>query len=97
MPTVSSNPTPKRKGRVTIVQEYDSAADAKSRISLRGSKAKYFRVKALSNGSYLLEPRVLVPTEAVPPKVMKMLDQSAANLKKGDASPPIDLTQFLED
>ena len=44
-----------------IVAAYDIAADAKKRISLRRAGAKYFHVKAFSNGSYLLEPRALVP------------------------------------
>jgi hypothetical protein len=87
----------KQKTGPAIVEEYDVAADAKRRISLRHAKAKYFRVKALSNGSFLLEPRVLVPLQAVSPRVLKMLDQSAENLKKGLASPPIDLTPFRED
>ncbi len=78
----------------TVVAEYDAAADAKKRISLRGLKTKYLRVTALSNGSYLLEPRVLVPPQAVSPRVLKMLDQSAKNLKKGAASAPIDLSRF---
>jgi hypothetical protein len=81
----------------TVVEQYDIAADAKRRVSLRHAKAKYFRVMALSNGSFLLEPRVLVPPRAVSARVLKMLDQSAANLKKRMASPPIDLTPFLQD
>jgi hypothetical protein len=76
------------------VEEYDVAADAKKRISLRHSKTKYFRVRSLSNGSFLLEPRVLVPPKAISARVMKMLDQSAENLKKGVGSPPVDLTPF---
>jgi hypothetical protein len=44
-----------------VVAACEIAADAKKRISLRMAKAKYFHVQALSNGSYLLEPRVLVP------------------------------------
>ena len=87
----------KRKTGPTIVEEYDVAADAKRRISLRRAKAKYFRVRALSNGAFLLEPRVLVPPRAVSPRVLKMLDQSAENMKKGVASPPIDLTPFRQD
>ena len=86
----------KRKASPTIVEEYDVAADAKRRISLRRAKAKYFRGMALSDGSFLLEPRVLVPPQAVSSRVLKMLDQSAENLKKGAASPPIDLTPFLQ-
>jgi hypothetical protein len=78
----------------TVVEEYDVAADAKKRISLRRAKAKYFRVRCLSNGSFLLEPRVLVPRQSVSARVLKMLDQSAENLKKGVASLPIDLTPF---
>jgi hypothetical protein len=50
----------------------------------------------LSNGAYLLEPRVLVSPQAVSARVLKMLDQSAENLKKGIASPPIDLTPYRE-
>jgi len=95
MPTVLGQG--KRENGVTVLEEYNVAADAKRRISLRRAKAKYFRVRALSNGCFLLEPRVLVPLKAVSPRVLKMLDQSAQNLKKGLASPPVDLTPFRQD
>lgn len=81
---------------ISIVEQYDTSADNKKRISLRGAQAKYFHVKALSNGSYLLEPRVLVPRDAVPARTLKMLEQSVANLKKGKVSTPIDLAAFAE-
>jgi hypothetical protein len=87
----------KKAGGITVVERYDVAADAKKRISLRNAKTKYFHVKALSNGCYLLEPRVLVSPEAIPPRSLRMLLQSVSSLKKGIASPPIDLTPFLED
>jgi hypothetical protein len=87
----------KRKAHLTVVEEYDVAADAKRLISLRCSKTKYFRVRALSDGSILLEPRVLVPPQAVSARTLKMLDQSAGNLKKGLVSPPVDLTPFRSD
>ena len=80
--------------RPTVVQLYDIAADTKNRISLRGARTKYFHVKALSNGCFLLEPRVLVPPHALSARTRKMLDQSATNLKKGLASEPIDLSAF---
>ena len=79
------------------MQDYDVAADAKSRISLRGAKTKYFHVKALSNGCYVLEPRVLVSPHAIPARTLKMLDRSVAALKKGKASAPIDLSRFIQD
>jgi len=85
-----------RRDRPTVVESYDVAADAKKRINLRNAKTKYFHVKAFSNGAYLLEPRVLVPLEAISSRTMKMLDKSVANLKKGLASAPIDLKAFFK-
>ena len=90
-------PTLTQKRRPTVVDVYDVAADAKKRISLRNARTKYFHVKALSNGTYLLEPRGLVPPQAISARSLKMLDKAAANLKKGLASAPIDLTAFLKD
>lgn len=86
----------KIKKPITVLQNYDIAADAKNRISLRGAKAKYFHVKALSNGCYVLEPRVLVSPEAIPARTLKMLDRSVTALKEGKASAPIDLSAFVE-
>lgn len=93
MPTATLE-RPKSKPRLTVLENYDVAADAKKRISLRNAKTKYFNVQVLSNGAYLLEPRVLVPPQAVSARSLKMLDKSVANLKKGLASAPIDLSVF---
>jgi hypothetical protein len=95
MPTLTRE-RPRQKRRLTVVDDYDVAADSKRRISLRNAKTKYFHVKALSNGMYLLEPRVLVPPTAVSARTLKMLDKSVANLKRGLASAPIDLTALTE-
>jgi hypothetical protein len=81
MPTLTLE-RPKQKQRLTVVEDYDVAADAKKRISLRGAKTKYFHVKALSNGCFLLEPRVLVSPQSISARSLKMLDKSAASLKK---------------
>lgn len=85
----------KGKKRVTVVRDYDVAADAKNRISLRGARTKYFHVMALSNGSFLLEPRVLVAPDKIPARTRKMLESSVASLKRGKASAPIDLSPFI--
>jgi hypothetical protein len=61
MGTLTIHKKRKLANALTVVDAYDIAADAKKRISLRKAKAKYFHVQALSNGSFLLEPRVLVP------------------------------------
>ena len=87
---------PKSKRHLTVIERYDVAADAKKRINLRNAKTKYFQVKALSNGCYVLEPRVLVSPDMISVRSLKMLDKSAANLKKGLASTPIDLSAFLK-
>jgi hypothetical protein len=92
MPTlVKKQPEP-----VSVIDNYDVAADAKRRISLRSAKTKYFNVQVLSNGSYLLEPRVLVSPDQISAKTLRMLNKSAANLKKGLASAPVDLSAFAE-
>jgi hypothetical protein len=89
-------PTLTKKQRLTVVEDYDVAADAKKRISLRGARTKYFHVQALSNGCFYLQPRVLVSPQAISARSLKMLDRSVANLKKGLASAPIDLSAFGE-
>ena len=96
MPTATT-PRSKPKAGVSVVESYDVAADTKKRINLRNAKTKYFHVKALSNGCYLLEPRVLVPPQAISARSLKMLDKSVASLKKGQASAPIDLAAFTEE
>ena len=95
MPTLTLE-RPKRKPRLTVVEDYDVAADAKKRISLRNAKTKYFHVQALSNGCFYLEPRVLVSPQAISARSLKMLDKSVANLKKGLASAPINLAAFTK-
>ena len=89
-------PATKLKPKLTVLERYDVTADAKRRINLRNAKTKYFHVKAFSNGAYLLEPRVLVSPDMISVRSLKMLDKSAANLKKGLASASIDLPAFLK-
>jgi hypothetical protein len=81
---------------IQIAAEYDVAADDKKRISLRNATPKYFHVKALTNGCFLLEPRLLVAPEAIPSRTRRRLEPSAANLRKGRASAPVDLAPFLQ-
>ncbi len=88
---------PKTRKMVDTVMAYDAAADSKNRVSLRGAKAKYFHVMALSDGSYLLEPRVLVPPAAIPKRTLQMLEKSVRELKQGRASAPVDLSAFVQD
>ncbi len=95
MSTVTINASRRRKS-VSILQHYVATADSKNRISLRGSQTKYFHVKALSNGSYVLEPRVLISPDAIPARTLKMIDSSVTQLKREKVSAPIDLIRFAE-
>lgn len=79
----------------TVVKEYDAHLDTKKRITLRGVETEYYAVKMFSDGRVMLEPRVLVPPEAVSKRTLKMLDQAAKNFKKGKVSEPIDLDRYL--
>ena len=77
---------------VSVIAEYDVTADDKKRINLCDAKTKYFHVKALSNGCYLLKPRVLISPDAISRKTHKMLNVSFENFKNGIVSDPVDLT-----
>lgn len=89
--------SPKARREFLILRDYDAAVDAKNRISLRGTRTKYFHVKKLANGSFVLEPRLLVSPDAIPVSTLKRLDTAVIQLKKGQASAPIDLSPFREE
>jgi len=95
MATLTLEPE-KQTREAAVVGHYDIAADAKNRISLRGAKTKYFHVKAFANGCYVLVPRLLVAPQGLSARSLKMLDKSVAQLKKGRASAPIDLSAFVD-
>ena len=84
-----------QKRKSAVIGQYDTTSDAKNRISLRGSKSKYFHVKAFSNGCYILEPRLLIKPTDISDRTLKMLEQSVSHFKRGMASPPIDLSAFI--
>ncbi len=78
------------------IKEYDAKIDTKKRITLRGSSYEYYHVIEFPNGKIELEPRVLVEPFEIAEDTLKMVDASMANLKKGKASKPIDLTSFAD-
>ena len=80
---------------VSVVKEYNAHIDTKKRITLRGTEAEYYSVKMFNDGRIMLEPRLLVPPEAVSKRLLDMLDKSAVNLKNGKVSNPIDLDKYL--
>ncbi|NCD43302.1 MAG: hypothetical protein EOL88_14615 [Bacteroidia bacterium] len=79
----------------TLVREYETHLDAKKRITIRGAECEYYAVKTFSDGHVLLEPRVLVPPDAVSKKTLKMMDEAAKNFKQGKVSESIALDRYL--
>lgn len=74
-----------------IINEYDARLDSKKRLTLRGAKAMYYRVREKKDGTIELSPRVLVHPDAISIKTLEMIDKSVDQLKKGNVSEPIDL------
>jgi hypothetical protein len=80
---------------VVLTNTYETKLDEKKRMTLRGSKYKYFLVKVYNNGSFLIEPQVLVPPEYISKRTLKMVDKSIENLKKGKTSKKINFKKYL--
>lgn len=76
------------------VIEYDARIDLKRRLTIRGANYNFYHVQEFADGRILLEPRQLVAPAELSKRALKAMDASVANLKKGRASKPIDLSAF---
>ena len=76
------------------IKEYDARLDSKKRLTLRGAKTLYYRVREKQDGTIELSPRVLIHPDAISGKTLEMIDQSVDHLKKGKASRPVDLEEL---
>jgi len=54
----------------------DARLDSKKRLTLRGAKAMYYRVREKQDGAIELSPRVLVHPEAISQKTFGMIEKS---------------------
>jgi hypothetical protein len=77
-----------------VLNQYTAHLDTKKRLTIRGALAEFFAVKEFSDGHVLLEPRVLVDPATISKRTLRVMDQSAGNLKAGRASPVIDLAKY---
>ena len=77
-----------------VQTDYTAHLDAKNRLTIRGAKYAYYQVKEYTNGCILLEPRELVRPKEISQRTLKMMDEAVANLKRGKASPPLDLSEL---
>lgn len=76
------------------VKVYDAHLDSKNRITLRGAAFQNYNVQVLKNGCIILEPRVLVAPDTISARTLKDMDKAVSNFKLGNASSPIDLSDF---
>ena len=76
------------------VKNYVAHLDTKKRITLRGATHQFYNVKVYGNGCIILEPRELTVPEGISAKTLADMDRAVSNLKKGDVSPSIDLSDF---
>ncbi|HBX75280.1 MAG TPA: hypothetical protein DEG55_03970 [Acidaminococcaceae bacterium] len=76
------------------VKEYDAKLDTKKRITLRSVIFEYYHVTEYEDGRIVLEPRVLMPPFQVSANTLTMMDASVENLKTGNVSEAVDLSDF---
>ena len=78
----------------SALNQYTAHLDIKKRLTIRGASAEFFAVKVFTDGHVVLEPRVLLDPDTISKRTLRMMDQSAINLKKRQASPAIDLQKY---
>lgn len=78
----------------TVQTDYTAHLDAKNRLTIRGAKYSYYRVREYENGCILLEPREMTRPKEISKRTLAMMDEAVANLKHGTVSGPLDLSEF---
>lgn len=76
------------------VRDYIVHIDSKKRVTLRGAAYQYYNVREYKNGCIILEPRELKVPETISARTLEDMDKAIANVKKGDVSEAIDLSNF---
>ena len=76
------------------LKDYVAHLDNKKRITLRGASYEYYNVKEYGNGCIILEPRELALPKDISTRTLSDMDQAVRNVKRGNVSPSIDLSDF---
>lgn len=76
---------------VAPIKSYDTKLDSKSRLTVRGAKARFYAVKVFSDGHVLLSPRRLVATSSISQKTLKTIEKSLENMLQGKLSRPVNI------
>ena len=77
-----------------VSRTYDAKVDSKKRITLRSARFEYYNVKEYQDGRILLEPRELAVPFSVSENTLAMMDAAMKNMKNGEVSAPVDLSEF---
>ena len=78
----------------SVSKTYDAKVDSKKRITLRSARFEYYNVKEYQDGRILLEPRELAVPFSVSENTLAMMDAAMKNMKNGEVSAPVDLSEF---
>jgi hypothetical protein len=81
----------------SVIKQYDTKVDSKNRLTIRDSHYNYYHVIEFENGKIELQPRVLVDPEYISKNTLSMMDKSIENLKSGNVSEPINISEFVND
>ena len=79
-----------------VAKNYTTHIDSKKRLTLRGAKYNYYKVREYDNGFITLEPQELVSPLQISAKSLEAMDKAVENFKAGKVSVEVDLSEFLE-
>lgn len=71
-------------------KEFDTKLDERKRLTLSGAEFENYHVIAYDDGSFRLEPRILVAPAAISRRTLAMMDSAVNNLAKRKTSKPVD-------
>jgi len=77
-----------------VKKEYTARIDSKKRLTIRGAKHSFFKVKVFNTGKVILSPQILLDPEEIPAKTLRTIETSVKNYKSGKVSKPINLSKF---
>lgn len=81
---------------VQAVREYNVSLDSRNRLTLRGAEFENYHVVEYEDGSYRLEPRILVAPYTISRRTLQMMDRGMEKFGRGEVSDPVDPDDLLE-
>lgn len=78
------------------VREYNALLDSRKRLTLRDAEYQNYHVTEYEDGSYRIEPRVLVAPHTVSRRTLRMMDEAVEKLEGGEVSEPIEPDDLLD-